>query len=58
MSVTVAYREEMAVSQVQNVGVGQIRILIYLVWVMRRNATFGCKRELGHDVVHPTCVSW
>ena len=46
----VAHREEVAVPQPHNVWVRNIRVLIDLVRVVRRNSTFGSEAELGDDV--------
>ena len=51
VTVPVADREEMTVSQVQHVWVREIRVLIHFVGVVRRDASLGGERELGHDIV-------
>ena len=36
----ITYREEMTVSEVQHMWVGQICILIYLVWIVSSDSSF------------------
>ena len=49
-TMTIAYREEMAVLQAHYMGISHVCVLVNLVWVMSRNTTLGSKRELCDDV--------
>ena len=51
----ITYGEEMTVSEVQHMWVGQICILIYLVWVVSGNSSLCGERELCNDVVDLGC---
>lgn len=46
----VAYCEEMAMSEAHYVRVSDIRVLVYLIRIVRRDASFRCERELGYNV--------
>ena len=43
MPVTVAHREKVAMPEVQDVRVGQIRVLVYLIRIVRGDASLGSK---------------
>ena len=42
-AVTVANREEVTVFEAHDVRVGNVGVLVYLVWVMGRDTAFGCE---------------
>ena len=52
VTVAVADGEEMTVSQVEHVGVREIRVLIHFVGVVGCDASLGGERELGNDIVN------
>ena len=49
-AVSIADREEVAVLETHNVGVGDVGVLVDLVGVVRRDAALGREGELGDDV--------
>ena len=51
VSMTITDGEEMTMSQIQHVRIGQVCILVYFVGVVRCNSSLRRKGELSHHVV-------
>ena len=49
--------EEVTVTQIEHVWIGQVCILIDLIRIVSRNTSLRCERELRHDVVHRVWIS-
>ena len=52
VSVAVADGKEVAVTKVEHVWIGQICVLVNLVWVVSCDATLRCEGKLGNDIVN------
>ena len=57
VSMAITDREEVTVTQIEHVWIGQVCILIYLVRIVSRYASLRCERELRHDVMHRVRIS-
>lgn len=50
VTVSIAYREKMAMTQLKHVRVGKVGVLILLVRVVSRDPTLGSKRKFGDNI--------
>ena len=57
VSMAITDGEEVTVTQIEHVWIGQVCILIDLVRIVSRYASLRCERELRHDVVHRVRIS-
>lgn len=57
VSMAIAHGEKVAMAQVQHMWVGQVSVLIDLVWVMCCDTTLGRKRKLSDDIMDCVRVS-
>ena len=57
LTMTVAYRKEVAVLQAQHMWIGNEGVLIDLVWVMSSNTTLGGEGKLCYAVTSDIWIS-
>ena len=52
MAMSVADGEKVTVTQVEHMRVGQVGILVDLIWIVSCDASLRCEGELGDNVVN------